>query len=113
MSFRFSLLLAATLLYTGIAVASPTASDSATGSSGSASAGVSSKAIAGLESSKGVLGILGASGAFAAASMALHNHSAREPLNVAPEISTSGTLSGLILLVGGVLIVRGRRRTQA
>ncbi len=30
----------------------------------------------------------------------------------APEISTSGTMAGLVLLVGGVLVAQGRQRKQ-
>ena len=114
MVFRSSSLFAVLLLSCGIAAASPLSGDPG-GSNSSSSGATSARGGAGLGSSPGILTTLGITGAFAAVSMALHNHSAGERTNVpvqAPEISTSGVLSGLTLLLGGGLIVRGRRRAQ-
>ena len=33
-------------------------------------------------------------------------------LSRAPEVSTSGAVSGLVLLLGGCMMIRGRQRTQ-
>lgn len=108
------------LLSSGIAIASPAVTSSSDVSADSASADSSSavyaKAGGGSHSSGGLLEAVGAAGAVAAISMVFHNHSTRQRMNVpahAPEISTSGALSGLILLAGGGLIIRKRQITPA
>ena len=102
------------LLSSSVAMASPSGPDAPDPSTASSSVSVGSKIGAGLHSSSGLLEALGVAGAIGGATAALQNHSAGEkyvPVK-APEISTSGTLSGLTLLLGGGLIVRGRRRAQ-
>ena len=66
----------------------------------------------GLSSAKEVLYASGIMGAIAAVSNSFRDHSSGERVNLAhpaPEIGTSGLFSGMILLVGAGLVVRGRQ----
>lgn len=62
---------------------------------------------------KEVIGGVGAAGTVAGAAVAaavIDRENPAKAAHNAPEISTSGAVSGLVLLAGGMLIVHGRRR---
>ncbi|MGI4831559.1 MAG: hypothetical protein ACRYFU_25760 [Janthinobacterium lividum] len=70
----------------------------------------------GMHSAKGLLIGAGGTGLVAAVSRMFDNHSSGEAIPApihAPEISTSGIVSGIVLLIGGGLIIRGRQQSQA
>ena len=115
MRLRVVLTMASLFFCTGIAVASPlpTAGDSISMSLSSTAMFTGDSA--GLRSAKGLLAGAGLTGAIAAISRIFDNHSSGEAVTVpghAPEISTSGIFSGIVLLLGGGLIVRGRQQSQ-
>ncbi len=69
---------------------------------------------AGVKAASGVMVAGGGAGAIAVVTHLFSNKSEGHAMAVtkAPEISTSGMTAGLVLLAGGILIARGRQRTQ-
>lgn len=65
----------------------------------------------GVKAAGGVVAAGGAAGTVAVVTNLFSNSTKGTPYAVsrAPEISTSGITAGLVLLVGGIFIVRGRR----
>ncbi len=99
MRLRFLAAVAALSLSSGLAFA-----DSPTG------AGVSG----GVKAAGGVIAAGGGAGAIVAVTKLFSSGSKGEAFSItkAPEISTSGATAGLVLLAGGVLVLRGRKRFQ-
>lgn len=62
----------------------------------------------------GVIAAGGGAGAVAVVTNLFRNSSSGRVLSVtrAPEISTSGMTAGLVLMMGGILVVRGRQRAK-
>ncbi len=83
-------------------------------SSGMAFADSGSGMAVGVKAAGGVIAAGGGAGAIVAVTKMFSNSSKREVLAVskAPEISTSGATAGLVLLAGGILVLRGRKRFQ-
>lgn len=84
-------------------------------SSGVAFADTGSGVGTAVRASGGVIAAGAGAGAIAVVANMFGNGNKGEALAVtrAPEISTTGTTAGLILLVGGILVLRGRQRAQS
>lgn len=97
MRLRFLAALTALSLTSGVAFASPNAVGASTGA----------KVVG------GTVAVAGGGGAIAGITKMFRTSDKHVALAVtrAPEISTTGTTAGLILLVGGILVLRGRQRS--